>query len=47
MSWLIGYVNTAAYIAGMAGGDWGIATQIMAAANIGSDGQFVATNAQV
>ncbi|KAJ6596370.1 amino acid/polyamine transporter I [Mycena vulgaris] len=47
MSWLIGYVNTAAYIAGIAGGDWGISTQIMAAANIGSDGQFVATNAQV
>jgi hypothetical protein len=34
-------------IAGMAGGDWGIATQIMAAANIGSDGQFVATNTQM
>ncbi|KAJ7495955.1 amino acid/polyamine transporter I [Mycena galericulata] len=50
MSWLIGcmcYVNTAAYVAGMASVDWGIATQIMAAANIGSDGQFVATNAQV
>ncbi|KAF7361655.1 GABA permease [Mycena venus] len=47
MSWLIGYVNTAAYIAGMASVDWGVATQIMAAANIGSDGQFVATNAQV
>ncbi|KAJ7163567.1 amino acid/polyamine transporter I [Mycena crocata] len=47
LSWLIGYVNTTAYIAGMASVDWGIATQIMAAANIGSDGQFVATNAQV
>ncbi|KAJ7604303.1 amino acid/polyamine transporter I [Mycena polygramma] len=47
MSWLIGYVNTAAYITGMASVDWGVATQIMAAANIGSDGAFVATNAQV
>ncbi|KAF7376376.1 GABA permease [Mycena sanguinolenta] len=47
LSWLIGYVNTAAYIAGMASVDWGVATQVMAAANIGSDGQFVATNAQV
>ncbi|KAK7005720.1 GABA permease [Favolaschia claudopus] len=47
MSWLIGYVNTAAYIAGMASVDWGVATQVMAAANIGSNGEFVATNAQV
>ncbi|KAJ7747328.1 amino acid/polyamine transporter I [Mycena metata] len=47
MSWLIGYVNTAAYVAGMASVDWGIATQIMAAANIGTDGQFVATTAQL
>ncbi|KAJ7683253.1 amino acid/polyamine transporter I [Mycena rosella] len=46
-SWIIGYVNTAAYISGMSSVDWGIANQIMAAANIGSDGQFVATNAQV
>ncbi|KAJ7268728.1 amino acid/polyamine transporter I [Mycena haematopus] len=47
LSWLIGYVNNATYIAGMASIDWGIAVQIMAAANIGSDGQFIATNAQV
>lgn len=40
-------VNTAAYVAGMASVDWGVANQIMAAANIGTDGQFVATNAQV
>ncbi|KAJ7739990.1 amino acid/polyamine transporter I [Mycena maculata] len=46
MSWLIGYVNTCAYIAGMASVDWGVATQIMAAANIGSDGVFVATIGQ-
>jgi len=31
----------------MASVDWGVATQVMAAANIGSDGQFVATNGQV
>ncbi|KAJ7219749.1 amino acid/polyamine transporter I [Mycena rebaudengoi] len=47
LSWLIGYVNTAAYIAGMASVDWGVATQIMAAANIGTDGAFVATNGQL
>ncbi|KAJ7099292.1 amino acid/polyamine transporter I [Mycena belliarum] len=46
LSWLIGYVNTAAYIAGMASVDWGVATQVMAAANIGSDSAFVATTAQ-
>ncbi|KAF9457969.1 amino acid/polyamine transporter I [Collybia nuda] len=46
LSWLIGYVNTAAYIAGLASVDWGAATQIMAAANIGTDGRFIATNAQ-
>jgi hypothetical protein len=40
-------VNTAAYIAGMASVDWGVATQIMAAANIGSDGKFIATTAQI
>lgn len=47
LSWLIGYVNTAAYAAGVASVDWGVATQIMAAVNIGTDGQFVAANAQV
>ncbi|KAL1746178.1 amino acid permease-domain-containing protein [Schizophyllum fasciatum] len=46
MSWLVGYVNTAAYIAGVASVDWGCATQIMAAATIGSDMTFVPTNAQ-
>ncbi|KAF7297572.1 GABA permease [Mycena kentingensis (nom. inval.)] len=45
-SWLIGYVNTTAYIAGMASVDWGVATQIMAAVNIASDGVFVPTTAQ-
>ncbi|KAF7297454.1 GABA permease [Mycena indigotica] len=46
-SWLIGYVNTAAYIAGMASVDWGVATQVMSAANIGTDGAFVATTGQL
>ncbi|KAJ7752932.1 amino acid/polyamine transporter I [Mycena metata] len=46
LSWLIGYVNTAAYVAGMAGADWATATQIMASVNIGTDGEFVATTAQ-
>ncbi|KAF8507404.1 amino acid/polyamine transporter I [Gautieria morchelliformis] len=47
LSWLVGYVNTSAYAAGVASVDWGVATQIMAAVNIGTDGQFVATSAQV
>ncbi|TRM69185.1 amino acid/polyamine transporter I [Schizophyllum amplum] len=47
MSWLVGYINTAAYIAGVASVDWGCATQIMAAATISSDMTFVATNAQL
>ncbi|KAJ7197405.1 amino acid/polyamine transporter I [Mycena pura] len=47
LCWLVGYVNTAAYISGMASVDWSVATQIMAAANIGTDGAFVATNGQV
>ncbi|KAG7088750.1 hypothetical protein E1B28_012718 [Marasmius oreades] len=47
LSWLIGYINTAAYIAGVASVDWGCATQLMAAVTIGSGGTFVATNAQV
>ncbi|KAJ3575763.1 hypothetical protein NP233_g882 [Leucocoprinus birnbaumii] len=46
LSWLIGYVNTSAYIAGMASVDWGCATQLMAAVNLGSNGTFEATNAQ-
>ncbi|KAF8212888.1 amino acid/polyamine transporter I [Mycena galopus ATCC 62051] len=47
LCWLVGYVNTASYISGMSSVDWSVATQIMAAANIGTDGAFVATNAQV
>jgi len=39
-------VNTSAYIAGLASVDWGCATQLVAAINIGSGGSFKATNAQ-
>ncbi|KAF5349324.1 hypothetical protein D9758_011797 [Tetrapyrgos nigripes] len=46
LSWLIGYINTAAYCAGVASVDWGCATQIMAVVTIGSNGSFVPTNAQ-
>ncbi|KAK7459659.1 hypothetical protein VKT23_009641 [Stygiomarasmius scandens] len=46
LSWLIGYINTAAYCAGLASVDWGCATQIMAVATIHSNGAFVPTNAQ-
>ncbi|KXN82731.1 hypothetical protein AN958_02223 [Leucoagaricus sp. SymC.cos] len=46
LSWLIGYINTSAYIAGMASVDWGCATQLLAAVNIGTGGKFEATNAQ-
>lgn len=46
LSWLVGYVNTSAYIAGLASVDWGCATQLVAAINIGSGGSFKATNAQ-
>jgi len=39
-------VNTSAYVAGMASVDWGCATQLVAAVNIGSGGAFKATNVQ-
>ncbi|KAG7098496.1 hypothetical protein E1B28_000440 [Marasmius oreades] len=47
LSWLIGYINTSAYIAGLASVDWGCATQLLAAVTIGSGGRFVPTNAQI
>ncbi|KAI0036350.1 APC amino acid permease [Vararia minispora EC-137] len=46
LSWLVGYVNTLSYIAGIAAVDWSFAVQIMAAASIGSDRAFSATTAQ-
>ncbi|KAK7059076.1 hypothetical protein VNI00_001700 [Paramarasmius palmivorus] len=47
LSWLVGYINTAAYVAGLASVDWGCATQLMAAVTIGSGGRFTPTNAQI
>ncbi|KAF5341483.1 hypothetical protein D9758_013939 [Tetrapyrgos nigripes] len=47
LSWLIGYVNTAAYVAGVASINWGCATQIMAAVTIASNGSFAPTNGQI
>jgi len=38
--------NTIGSIAAVASIDWGCAVQVMAAANIGSNGEFSATNAQ-
>lgn len=38
--------NTIGSIAGVASIDWGCAVQVMAAANIGSNGVFEATEAQ-
>ncbi|KAJ7682923.1 amino acid transporter [Mycena rosella] len=46
LCWIVGYSNTVGSIAAVASIDWGAAVQIMAAANIGSDGNFEATSAQ-
>ncbi|KAL0579387.1 hypothetical protein V5O48_002612 [Marasmius crinis-equi] len=46
LCWLVGYANTIGSIASVASIDWGCAVQIIAAANIGSQGAFEATNAQ-
>ncbi|KAI0320655.1 APC amino acid permease [Amylostereum chailletii] len=45
-SWLVGYMNSIAYICGIAGVDWACAVQIFAAVSIGSDLTFVPTTAQ-
>ncbi|KAJ7647092.1 amino acid/polyamine transporter I [Roridomyces roridus] len=47
MAWLVGYFNTVTFITATASACWGIVTQVMAAVSIGSDGRFVATNAQM
>ncbi|KAF5385554.1 hypothetical protein D9757_006745 [Collybiopsis confluens] len=47
LSWLIGYINTAAYIAGVASVDWSCASQLLAAVTISSNGAFSPTNAQI
>ncbi|KZV68533.1 APC amino acid permease [Peniophora sp. CONT] len=45
-SWLAGYINAVAYIAGVAGVDYSCAVQILAAASIGSDLGFIPTTGQ-
>ncbi|KAF8064170.1 APC amino acid permease [Lyophyllum atratum] len=46
LCWIVGYANTIGSIAAVASIDWGCAVQIMAAANIGSNGAFEGTPAQ-
>ncbi|KAN0124703.1 Amino acid/polyamine transporter I [Lactarius tabidus] len=46
LAWIVGYANTIGTIAAIASIDWGAAIQIMAAAGIGSNGSFSATNSQ-
>ncbi|KZO96991.1 APC amino acid permease [Calocera viscosa TUFC12733] len=43
LSWIVGYTNSIANIAGMASADWGCAVMITAAASIGTGGSFSAT----
>ncbi|KAL0065445.1 hypothetical protein AAF712_007509 [Marasmius tenuissimus] len=45
LCWIVGYANTIGSIAAVASIDWGCATQITAAVNIGTNGAFEATNA--
>jgi len=47
LCWIVGYSNTIGSVASVASIDWGCAVQIMAAANIGSNGSFEATNGQL
>ncbi|KAG9118924.1 GABA-specific high-affinity permease [Ceratobasidium sp. 392] len=46
LSWIVGYANTLGSIACIASIDWGCAVQVMAAATIGSSGNYVATTGQ-
>ncbi|KAI6130304.1 amino acid/polyamine transporter I [Pisolithus croceorrhizus] len=46
LCWVVGYVNTVGYIAGLASVDWSCAIQITAAASVGSGQTYIATNAQ-
>ncbi|KAJ3825802.1 amino acid/polyamine transporter I [Lentinula raphanica] len=43
LSWLLGYIDTTAYITGLTGINWECAVQVMAAASIGSNLSFEAT----
>ncbi|SJL15718.1 related to UGA4-GABA permease-also involved in delta-aminolevulinate transport [Armillaria ostoyae] len=47
LSWLIGYVNTIGYIAGVAAVDYSCAVAILTAATLGSDGTYEPTTAQI
>ncbi|KIJ18172.1 PF00324 AA_permease [Paxillus involutus ATCC 200175] len=47
LCWIVGYANTIGSIASVASIDWGCATQIAAAASIGSGQVFVATEVQI
>ncbi|KAH7884213.1 amino acid/polyamine transporter I [Phlebopus sp. FC_14] len=44
LCWIVGYASTIGIITGIASINWGCTIQITAAANIGSDQQFVATD---
>ncbi|KAJ7938143.1 amino acid/polyamine transporter I [Mycena leptocephala] len=46
LCWIVGYSNTIGSITSVASIDWAAAIQVMAAVNIGSDGNFEATSAQ-
>ncbi|KAI0048204.1 APC amino acid permease [Auriscalpium vulgare] len=47
LAWEVGYINTVAYVSGIAGIDWGCAIQIMAAVSIGTDLEFIPTTGQI
>ncbi|KAJ7160761.1 amino acid/polyamine transporter I [Mycena filopes] len=46
LCWIVGYSNTIGSVTAVASIDWAAAIQIMAAVNIGTDGNFEATSAQ-
>ncbi|EMD31992.1 hypothetical protein CERSUDRAFT_162457 [Gelatoporia subvermispora B] len=46
LSWIVGYCNTMALVAGLASVDWSCAIQIFAAVSIGSDMTFTPTTQQ-
>jgi len=46
LAWIVGYANTVGNIASVASVDWSASVQVMAAASIGSNGSFIATNQQ-
>lgn len=43
LSWIVGYMNTISYIAGVSGIDWACAVQVMAAVSISSDETVIPT----